>query len=345
MTTANADASPVSPEPDSPGLDPRGSAGADALEPGPEKRPGWLLREIARLYTYPFVLIAWLLIPPLRPAVRSYLRGSIMVWKVFVEPYRASTQEMAEAAAEDQAPDSKVFIVLITGAICIALLEYFGMSNRFWNISNGLRAIGLEGAAVGLEGWMVDPLHRLTYWAIACVTSYFVIPSIVVVAVFRERLSDYGIGLRGVFKDAWIYVLFFGTVLPALIFVSFDPHFQSMYPFYTPPEGEPLWPRFWTWELLYLLQFFSLEFFFRGFLVHGLRRRLGYYSIFVMMVPYCMIHFGKPFPETLGAIIAGVVLGSLSLKTRSVWMGVAIHASVALTMDFASLWQTGRFGG
>jgi membrane protease YdiL (CAAX protease family) len=55
------------------------------------------------------------------------------------------------------------------------------------------------------------------------------------------------------------------------------------------------------------------------------------------MVPYCMIHFAKPLPETFGAIIAGVVLGFMSLATRSIWMGALLHIAVALTMDLAAL--------
>ena len=38
---------------------------------------------------------------------------------------------------------------------------------------------------------------------------------------------------------------------------------------------------------------------------------MGSHAIFVMVVPYVMIHFGKPMLETVGAIIAGVVLGLL----------------------------------
>ena len=76
-------------------------------------------------------------------------------------------------------------------------------------------------------------------------------------------------------------------------------------------------------------------------MLHGNKKRFGFYSILVMTIPYCMIHFGKPLPETLAAIIAGVVLGVLSLKSNSIWLGVAIHFSVAITMDFCSLWQSG----
>jgi membrane protease YdiL (CAAX protease family) len=96
--------------------------------------------------------------------------------------------------------------------------------------------------------------------------------------------------------------------------------------------------------MLYLFQFFCLEFFFRGFVVHGLKKRFGYYAVFMMTIPYCMIHFGKPMPETIAAIIAGVILGTLSLKSRTIWMGVIIHYSVAIAMDFSALWQKGYWG-
>ena len=72
------------------------------------------------------------------------------------------------------------------------------------------------------------------------------------------------------------------------------------------------------------------------------KRALGALSIFVMTIPYCMIHFGKPMPEAFGAIGAGVVLGFMSLKTRSVWMGAGLHICVAWTMDTLALIQ--RFG-
>jgi hypothetical protein len=31
----------------------------------------------------------------------------------------------------------------------------------------------------------------------------------------------------------------------------------------------------------------------------------------------------------------------MSLKTRSIWLGAVIHVTVALSMDFASMWRQG----
>jgi hypothetical protein len=58
-----------------------------------------------------------------------------------------------------------------------------------------------------------------------------------------------------------------------------------------------------------------------------------------MAVPYCMIHYGKPYFEAHGAIVAGIVLGSLSMKTRSIYAGFLVHITVALGMDLLSLYK------
>jgi membrane protease YdiL (CAAX protease family) len=89
------------------------------------------------------------------------------------------------------------------------------------------------------------------------------------------------------------------------------------------------------------VQFFGLEFFFRGFLLHSLKPSLGTYSIFVMMVPYCMIHWGKPMPEAFAAIFAGLFLGWLSYHNGNIWMGLVLHCTVAFSMDVMALFNKG----
>lgn len=123
--------------------------------------------------------------------------------------------------------------------------------------------------------------------------------------------------------------------------VSFSKQFQTAYPFYSPKDTSDLFPYFFVWEIFYVLQFFALEFFFRGFMVHGLKQKMGIYSVAAMVVPYCMIHFTKPLPECIGSVFAGLILGVLSFRTGSVWLGALIHIAVALSMDWLSLWQRG----
>ena len=86
-----------------------------------------------------------------------------------------------------------------------------------------------------------------------------------------------------------------------------------------------------------MAQFFALEVFFRGFMLVPLRRTMGSGAIFAMCVPYVMIHYGKPYLESSGAFLAGVVLGSLSMRTRSIYLGFLLHCTVAVLMDALAL--------
>jgi membrane protease YdiL (CAAX protease family) len=137
----------------------------------------------------------------------------------------------------------------------------------------------------------------------------------------------------------WIYGACLAIVVPTMLVVAQQPDFGSYYPFYKQSSRSIF--DFVAWEAMYWVQFFALELFFRGWMVGALRRTLGSAAIFVMAVPYCMIHYGKPYLEAHGAIVAGVVLGSLSMRTRSIYAGFLLHITVAVGMDLLSLYKRG----
>jgi hypothetical protein len=68
-------------------------------------------------------------------------------------------------------------------------------------------------------------------------------------------------------------------------------------------------------------------------------RAFGAGAIWSMVVPYCMIHYGKPYLEACGAMVAGVVLGSLAMRTRSIYAGFLVHGTVAILMDVLALYR------
>ena len=107
--------------------------------------------------------------------------------------------------------------------------------------------------------------------------------------------------------------------------------------------GHKSWLDLILWECIYILQFIAVEFFFRGFLVNGLRIPFGSLSIAVMCLPYLMLHFPKLWLESFGAISFGFLLGILALRSKSIWGGVAVHVAIALTMDFMAMMQTKGF--
>jgi membrane protease YdiL (CAAX protease family) len=229
---------------------------------------------------------------------------------------------------DGDALDKKAVVISVLTALCLTMNKYLPDS-----ISP------LQNCDLWKRCFVNDQLSDLANWVLILFTFYFVVPVLVIKLLFKENLSDYGLKWKGAFKSYWIYIVMLCVMVPLVAFFSTTASFQARYPFYDLSPGEKLFPNFWIWEALYLLQFFALEFFFRGFMVHGLKKRFGIYSVLVMTIPYCMIHFGKPLPETIAAIIAGIVLGMLSLRTRSILLGVCIHYSVGLMMDLASLFR------
>jgi membrane protease YdiL (CAAX protease family) len=263
-----------------------------------------------------------------------------MIKKIFSSAFSSAEEE----ATLNSKPDFKVMLVCITVALSLTLIKYLGDVRFMIDFLNKSSFAGIAGSYEDLMTINKNAqLYRLLYWVGVMIIFYFVLPVLIILFWFRESLSDYGLRIKGAFKDYHLYAIMLCVMIPLVLFFSRTESFQLRYPFYDVQRGETWWPTFIIWEIFYFLQFFALEFFFRGFMLHGTKQRFGYYSVFVMTIPYCMIHFGKPLPETIAAIIAGIVLGTLSLKSRSIWLGVAIHYSVAITMDLCAMYQKGLF--
>ena len=183
-------------------------------------------------------------------------------------------------------------------------------------------------------------LPSLGWWVAVVTVFYFVIPVLIIKFVWKAKLTDFGLKF-GIEPGFWkLLAVCTAIMLPLVYLMSLTSGFAAKYPFLRIYDGEPfIGQTLLVWEMVYFVQFFGLEFFFRGFLLHSLKGPLGLYSIFVMTVPYCMIHFGKPPAETLSAIVAGIFLGWLSYKNGSIWLGLFLHCTVAFSMDILALYN------
>lgn len=233
-------------------------------------------------------------------------------------------------------PRARALTVYLVGAFVLTAMSYgvlnhdaqLGMAKALVDLIRGFApALGED-----LEPYI--PLLRVAMWTTGALTFYFLIPALVIRRVFGHRLRDYGLNADGFLRHLRVYLLLFLPVFALVFAVSGSADFQAKYPLYKDHLGLA---DLLIWEVLYGLQFFALEFFFRGFLIHGVKDRVGALGVVAMVMPYVMIHFSKPLYETVGAIIAGTVLGLLSLRTGSIAGGVFIHVGVAWTMDFAAL--------
>ncbi len=237
----------------------------------------------------------------------------------------------------------RVVAVLATVSVSLLILHYAKFATNLQGLLQWLGEWRGTSYLQQLEasGWL--ELAGYLWWTGCHLFTFILLPWLVIRWVFKERMHDFGWRWNQVGEHWRGYLLLLSPILVFVVLVSQGEDFVHHYPFYR--SAGRSWLDLLLWELLYLSQFVFLEFFFRGFMLNALRPALGANAIWVMCVPYMMIHFPKLWLEATGAILFGLFLGILALKSRSIWGGVLVHAGVALSMDVAALLKKGQLPG
>ena len=161
-----------------------------------------------------------------------------------------------------------------------------------------------------------------------------IIPILVVRFVFNEPLRDYGltIGNWGRYLPATI-VLF---LIIAGVFIYPASRTAEMRTAFTLSKlaGDSI-SSFATFELLRGLLFYTAwEFFFRGFMLFGLRKYLGdWIAICVQTIPSGLWHVGMPNGELFSSIMAGIVFGIFALRSNSIFYVFFLHYMIGVILD------------
>ena len=140
-------------------------------------------------------------------------------------------------------------------------------------------------------------------------------------------------------KNNRLYFLLLALMVPLILLAATRPDFLAAYPkairnagLYSSDDIS----RFLLFELAYGLDFLSIEFFFRGFLIIAFIRYAGMRAIIPAACFYCCIHLGKPMPEAVSSFFGGLLLGIISYHTRSIWGGLLIHVGIAWLMEITA---------
>ncbi len=248
---------------------------------------------------------------------------------------------------------SKFLYYLLTHAVAylipVLLIRFLSgkslkLTSEFWLRSSLLLTlISFDRSNFLLEQWVYDFFHHqasfLAYKVLNNLSGliYIILP-LFLFYMLRDKHEHNFYGLSKNVPDVKPYFILLLIMLPILVAASFLPGFQKQYPMYASTLAHtylhvPEWVTVTMYETAYALNFVSIEFFYRGFLVIGMATVLGRSAILPMASLYCFLHFGKPMPEAISSIFGGYILGVIALQTRSIWGGILVHVGIAWMME------------
>ena len=177
-------------------------------------------------------------------------------------------------------------------------------------------------------------LYEYLYWFIGDFFTFFILSIIVIKFILKENLRNYGLQFGDYRTGLALSAIFFLVMIPAIWFFSAEPDFSEKYPHLLSTRNNYI--EFFIYELGMMLYMISWEFIWRGFMLFGLKEKFGYYSVMMQMIPFVILHNGKPAAETFGAIAGGIALGVLALRTNSILYCVITHMGIMFTIDLIS---------
>lgn len=176
---------------------------------------------------------------------------------------------------------------------------------------------------------------------------------------FRRELSEFGMTAGDIKGGSLAALVGFLLFLPVLYFVARTPDAQSYYLgvlLGNRPYGSGAisglamsnqgyvggvidWSRLAFHETVFAFYMFAWEWFFRGFLLNGLRRLFpAGAAVAIQAVLFCWLHWGKPMPEVYSSLAGGILLGAVALRYRSFLPCFLVHWGVSAANDLGVLW-------
>lgn len=215
-------------------------------------------------------------------------------------------------------PNRKPTVILLSSPVLLLAWKYYCapefLAAQFPTVTSDARLTGVIGHFLG------------------CFVLLGVVPAVAIKLLFRERLRDYGVGL-GIPGRTWLSLAFFTPLfLLAAYGASQDPQFLAKFPLN--PQAGSSRSMFALHAATYGLFYVGWEFYFRGFLLFGLRDSLGAVNaVLVQTLASALLHIGSPAAESFGAVLAGLLWGALALQTRSLLSGLGQHYLLGIALD------------
>ncbi len=181
-----------------------------------------------------------------------------------------------------------------------------------------------------------DKLESRMYWFLMDGTIMFFTSILLIKLVLKEKLRNFGFSVGDLKFGLITMLLFLVVMLPVIWIVSASPAFAAAYPQGGMRLKEDL-SILLLYELCILVYMLGWEFLWRGYTLFGLYPKFGVYAVFIQMIPFFILHRGKPELELFASIFAGIILGVQAVRARSFIYAWLLHWLVMVSVDIISV--------
>ena len=218
--------------------------------------------------------------------------------------------------------DVNTYLILVSAPVLLTVYSIYGNAK---NICYYFTKLG----ELPLDNFYCTIIQFFFFFVLT-----FIVPLIFIKFRLKQPLVNFGCGLGD--KKFGVKLLLISIpllVAPLIFLASKMPAIRLEYPLckllFTHRQLI-IW-----YELAYVIFYYiAWEFYFRGFLLFGLKDRFGNMSaILIQTIPSCLLHIGKPGGEFIGSIFVGILFGAIALRTRSIWYVFVLHACIGVFTD------------
>jgi membrane protease YdiL (CAAX protease family) len=181
------------------------------------------------------------------------------------------------------------------------------------------------------------------------------IPLLVLLLVLRQEPADFGFTVGDAGKG-WLYVaIAFLLFVPVILLFAPSPGAQEYYiswlgssrailsPLWNGSGyigGQLDWGRLAYHEVVMGFYMFGWEFFFRGFLLNGLRKISPLWiAILIQAVLFTALHWSKPLSEVASSFPGAIIMALIAIRCRSFVPCFLLHFLVSAGFDGAVLYS------
>ncbi len=214
--------------------------------------------------------------------------------------------------------DIHVYVILLSAPVLLTLYRYHGYPQFFYEYFPQFKTM-VNGDLVA-RFWQFGVFFVLM----------FILPALYIKLGMKSSLRRFGWGWGDVkYGLRWLITIPL-LVAPIIFIASKMPGLRVEYPLAKSLLTDQT--HLFVYETAYVLFYYvAWEFFFRGFILFGLKDRFGAVNaILIETISSCLVHIDKPEGEIIGSIVVGILFGMIALRSRSIWYVFLIHASIGV---------------